>query len=119
MLAARKLKIRHEDIELLKQKLLDEKSRRERVESELSKIKDLQANMMKLEDELSSWKSMIEDIPGVSCCDDIPVKFATLQKYVPALFLMLLCYDYLFHVFHLRMHVTVSSNGLNGMRSQS
>ncbi|KDP42511.1 hypothetical protein JCGZ_00308 [Jatropha curcas] len=79
---ARKLKSSCENIELLKEKLLEEKARRERAESELSKLKEFELNMMKLEDELSSWKLMIKDIPDVSCCDDIPVKFAALQKEV-------------------------------------
>ncbi|XP_021298345.1 mitotic spindle checkpoint protein MAD1 isoform X1 [Herrania umbratica] len=79
---ARKLKSSHENIELLKAKLLGEKGRRERAESELSKLQELQISFNKLEDELSSWKLMMKDIPGVSCPDDIPVKFATLQKEV-------------------------------------
>lgn len=79
---ARKLKASHENIELLKEKLLEEKGRRERVEQELLKLQEVQQSMNQLEDELSSWKSLIKDIPGVSCSEDIPVKFAALQKYV-------------------------------------
>ncbi|CAB4267682.1 unnamed protein product [Prunus armeniaca] len=79
---ARKLKSSHENVELLKEKLLEEKSRRERVESELSKLQELQPSMKTLEDELTSWKLMLKDIPGVSCSEDIPVKFAALQKEV-------------------------------------
>ncbi|KAB2627637.1 spindle assembly checkpoint component mad1 [Pyrus ussuriensis x Pyrus communis] len=79
---ARKLKSAHENVELLKEKLLEEKSRRERVEAELSKLQELQLSMKKLEDELTSWKLIIKDIPGVSCSEDLPVKFASLQKYV-------------------------------------
>ncbi|KAK9286508.1 hypothetical protein L1049_014906 [Liquidambar formosana] len=79
---ARKLKSSHENIELLKEKLLEEKGRRERAESELLKLPEIQLSKEKLEDELSSWKLMIKDIPGVSCSDDIPVKFASLQKEV-------------------------------------
>ncbi|CAK7357205.1 unnamed protein product [Dovyalis caffra] len=79
---ARKLRSSHENIELLKEKLLEEKGRRERAESELSKLLEFELNMKKLEDELSSWKSAIKDIPGVSCYDDIPAKFAALQKEV-------------------------------------
>ncbi|EEF34534.1 mitotic spindle checkpoint protein MAD1 [Ricinus communis] len=77
---ARKLKSSYENVELLKEKLLEEKSRRERAESELSKFQELELNMRNLEDELSSWKSLIKEIPNVSCCDDIPLKFAALQK---------------------------------------
>ncbi|KAM0972578.1 hypothetical protein ACFX2H_020078 [Malus domestica] len=79
---ARKLKSAHENVELLKEKLLEEKSRRERVEAELSKLQELQLSMKKLEDELKSWKLIIKDIPGVSCSEDLPVKFASLQKEV-------------------------------------
>lgn len=83
------MKSSHENTELLKEKLLEEKSRRERAESELSKLQEFEQNMKKLEDELSSWKSMINDIPGVSCYDDIPIKFAALQKYVRSFNLIL------------------------------
>lgn len=79
---ARKLKSNHENIELLKEKLLEEKSRRERAQSDLSKLQDVQSNMKKLEDQISSWRSMIKDIPGISCFEDMPDKFAALQKYV-------------------------------------
>lgn len=79
---ARRLKSSYENIELLKEKLLQEKDRRERVEKELSKLQEVQQSMYKLEDELSSWKMLIKDIPGLSCSEDIPVKFAALQKYV-------------------------------------
>ncbi|KAL9390745.1 hypothetical protein Peur_014665 [Populus x canadensis] len=79
---ARKLRSSHENIELLKEKLFEEKGWRERAESELSKLLEFELNMKKLEDELSSWKSVIKDIPGVSCYNDIPAKFATLQKEV-------------------------------------
>lgn len=82
MRAARKLKSSHEDVNLLKEKLLEEKGRRERAESELSKLQEFHNSMKKLEDELTSWKLMTKDIPGISCCDDIPVKFGALQKYV-------------------------------------
>ncbi|KAJ4717622.1 mitotic spindle checkpoint protein MAD1 [Melia azedarach] len=79
---ARRLKSSYENIELLKEKLLQEKDRRERVEKELSKLQEVQQSMYKLEDELSSWKMLIKDIPGLSCSEDIPVKFAALQKEV-------------------------------------
>ncbi|KAL1334405.1 hypothetical protein HN51_063326 [Arachis hypogaea] len=77
---ARKLRLSYENVELLKEKLLEEKSRRERVESELSKLQDVQLNIEKLEDQISSWRLMIKDIPGVSCFEDIPIKFSALQK---------------------------------------
>lgn len=76
------IKSSHEHNELLKEKLLEEKSRRERAESELSKLQEVQLTVKKLEDQLSSWKLMIKDIPGVSCFEDVPIKFAALQKYV-------------------------------------
>ncbi|KAA8545413.1 hypothetical protein F0562_020197 [Nyssa sinensis] len=79
---ARKFKSSHENIELLKEKLLEEKGRRERAEADLLKLSDVQLNMKKLEDELSAWKLMMKDIPGVLCADDIPLKFAALQKEV-------------------------------------
>ncbi|XP_041010924.1 mitotic spindle checkpoint protein MAD1 isoform X2 [Juglans microcarpa x Juglans regia] len=79
---ARKLRSSRENIELLKEKLSEEKGRRERAEGELSKLHEFQMSMKKLEDELSSWKLMIKEIPGVSCSEDIPVKFAALQKEV-------------------------------------
>ena len=80
MREVRKLRSSHDNIELLKEKLLEEKGRRERAEAELPKLQEFQMSMMKLEDELSSWKLMISEIPGVSCSEDIPVKFAALQK---------------------------------------
>lgn len=86
MQEARKLKSRHLDSGLLNEKLLEEKSRRERAESELSKLHELQLSMEKLENELSSWKSLLNDIPGVSCPDDIVMKFSALQKYVNMVF---------------------------------
>ncbi|KAH7520573.1 hypothetical protein FEM48_Zijuj08G0159100 [Ziziphus jujuba var. spinosa] len=79
---ARKLKSSHEHIELLKEKLLEEKGRRERAESELSKLQEIQLSMKNLEDELSSWKLLLNDIPDVSSSEDIPVKFAALQREV-------------------------------------
>lgn len=82
MREARKLKSSHEHIELLKEKLLEEKGRRERAESELSKLQEIQLSMKNLEDELSSWKLLLNDIPDVSSSEDIPVKFAALQRLV-------------------------------------
>ncbi|KAL1198564.1 Mitotic spindle checkpoint protein MAD1 [Cardamine amara subsp. amara] len=79
---ARKLKSRHLDAGLLNEKLFEEKSRRERAESELSKLHELQLSMEKLENELSSWKSLLNDVPGVSCPDDIVTKFSALQNEV-------------------------------------
>ncbi|KAK1266334.1 hypothetical protein QJS04_geneDACA009091 [Acorus gramineus] len=79
---ARKLKNFHVNNELLKEKLLDEKGRRERAEAELSTLQDIQINAKKMEDELISWKSLINEIPGVSSYGDIPKKFASLQKEV-------------------------------------
>lgn len=79
---ARKLKSSHDNVELLKEKILEEKGRRERAELDLLKLSDIQLSAKKLEDELSTWKSMLKDIPGVSCADDVPLKFAGLQKYV-------------------------------------
>ncbi|PON68571.1 Spindle assembly checkpoint component Mad [Trema orientale] len=78
---ARKLKSSHENIELLKEKFLEERGRRERAESELSKLQEMQLSIRKLEDELSSLKLLIADIPGVTCSEDIPFKFAALQRY--------------------------------------
>ncbi|KAK4378732.1 hypothetical protein RND71_000594 [Anisodus tanguticus] len=74
---ARKLKSSHENIELLK-----EKGWREKAESELLKLAVLQGDMENLENELSVWKSMVKDIPGASCADDVPPKFAALQREV-------------------------------------
>ncbi|KAD6795496.1 hypothetical protein E3N88_06392 [Mikania micrantha] len=79
---ARKWKASHEDIELLREKLLEEKGRRERAESEVMKLSEAQLNEKKLEDELSSWKSMMKEIPGVTSAADIPLKFEALQKEV-------------------------------------
>lgn len=79
---ARKFKSQQLDAELLKVKLLEEKSRRERAESELSKLPELQISIDKLENELSSWKSLLNNIPGVSCPDDVVMKFSALQKEV-------------------------------------
>ncbi|KAL3843634.1 hypothetical protein ACJIZ3_001037 [Penstemon smallii] len=79
---AKKIKASHEDIELLKEKLHEEKSRRERADSDLLKLSNLQLSVKKLEDELSTWKSMIKEIPGVLSADDIIPKFAALQREV-------------------------------------
>ncbi|KAL3515769.1 hypothetical protein ACH5RR_022671 [Cinchona calisaya] len=79
---ARKLRSSHENVELLKEKLLEEKRCRERAELELLKLPEIQLRVEKLQDELSAWKSLVKDIPGVSCADDVPFKFAALQKEV-------------------------------------
>lgn len=82
VLEARKLKASFENIELLKEKLVEEKGRRERVEAELTKLQEIQLSMNLLEDELSSWKKVIKDIPGVESYGDISLKFVALQKEV-------------------------------------
>ncbi|KAL8188825.1 hypothetical protein R6Q57_029580, partial [Mikania cordata] len=79
---ARKWRASHEDIELLREKLSEEKGRRERAESEVMKLSEAQLNGKKLEDELSSWNSMMKEIPGVTSAADIPLKFEALQKEV-------------------------------------
>ncbi|KAH9603871.1 hypothetical protein KSS87_013559 [Heliosperma pusillum] len=79
---AKKLKASHENIELLKEKLVEEKGRRKRTEAELVKLQENQLSLKMLEDELSTWKKIIDGIPGVSSADDIPLKFASLQKEV-------------------------------------
>ncbi|KAL9229341.1 hypothetical protein vseg_004818 [Gypsophila vaccaria] len=79
---AKKLKVSHENISLLKEKLIEEKARREKVEAELVKLQENQLSMNVLEDELSIWKKIINSIPGVSSADDITLKFASLQKEV-------------------------------------
>ncbi|KAH7685202.1 Spindle assembly checkpoint component Mad1 protein [Dioscorea alata] len=82
LLEARKIKSFHMNNELLKEKVLEEKTRREKAEMELLKLEELQLNAQKLEDELISWRSLLREIPDVSCFNDIPVKFAALQKEV-------------------------------------
>lgn len=77
---AKRLKSSHLNSELLKEKLLEEQSRRERAELELSKLHEFQAKARKLELELSSWKSLLNDIPDIVSYSDIPKKFAELQK---------------------------------------
>ncbi|MQL83406.1 hypothetical protein Taro_015901 [Colocasia esculenta] len=77
---ARKLKSLHANTELLKEKLLEEKGRREKAEAEIITLEEVQMNAEKLENELKIWKSLVNMIPGVLCFDDIPQKFASLQK---------------------------------------
>lgn len=85
MQEARKLRSFHANAELLKEKLLEEKGRRDKAEAELSKLQEVQFHAEKLENELKMWKSLINEIPGVSSFDDICKKFAALQKYVFAI----------------------------------
>ncbi|EPS67637.1 hypothetical protein M569_07138, partial [Genlisea aurea] len=79
---ARQLKTSHGSVQLLKEKLREEKTRRERAEFDLLKLAELQSNVDKMENELSTWKTLIKEIPGVSSADDILCKVAGLQKYV-------------------------------------
>ncbi|KAJ3678028.1 hypothetical protein LUZ60_001831 [Juncus effusus] len=65
--------------ELLKEKLMEEKSKRERAELELSKLNEIEAKSHKLELELNQWKSLLNEIPDVSSFSDIPDKFAELR----------------------------------------
>lgn len=80
VLEARRLKSSYQNNEMLREKLTEEKVHREKAETELSKLQEVQLNATKLEHELTSWKSLLNDIPDVSCFDDIPKKFAELQK---------------------------------------
>ncbi|XP_023530274.1 mitotic spindle checkpoint protein MAD1 [Cucurbita pepo subsp. pepo] len=79
---ARKLKSSLGDIGLLKEKLLEEKARKERAESELSKLQDIQLSVKNLEDELTRRELLIKDIPGITTYEDIPNKISSLQKEV-------------------------------------
>uniref|UniRef100_A0A803N9K7 Mitotic spindle checkpoint protein MAD1 n=1 Tax=Chenopodium quinoa TaxID=63459 RepID=A0A803N9K7_CHEQI len=82
VLEARKLKASHENIELLKEKLIEEKRWRERAEADLTMLQEIQLSMNVLEDELASWKKILKEIPGVESSDDVPLKFVALQKEV-------------------------------------
>lgn len=86
MREAKKLKSSHENIELLKEKLLEEKRRRERAETDLCKLQELPSRLNTSEKELSTWKQLMNDIPGVVRPEDIPNEFSILQKYVSCLF---------------------------------
>ncbi|WVZ67974.1 hypothetical protein U9M48_016975 [Paspalum notatum var. saurae] len=77
---ARKLKTSHTNVELLKEKLLEEQGRRERAELELSKLQEIEAKAHKLELELASCTTLLSNIPDVSSYADIPQKIADLQK---------------------------------------
>lgn len=97
---ARRLKSSHANVELLKEKLLEEQGRRERAEMELSKLQEIEAKAQKLELELASCTALLSDIPDVSSYSDIPQKIVDLQKYmsiitvtVPTLFSAIIhCY---------------------------
>ncbi|OEL13858.1 Mitotic spindle checkpoint protein MAD1 [Dichanthelium oligosanthes] len=77
---ARRLKSSHTNVELLKEKLLEEQGRRERAEQELSKLQEIEAKAHKLELELASCTALLRNIPDVSSYADIPQKIADLQK---------------------------------------
>lgn len=79
---ARKLRSSYENIELLKEKLMEEKMHREKAEIELLKLPEMQLAMKTIEDELLSWKKISQDIPGVCNPEDVVFKFAALQKEV-------------------------------------
>ncbi|XP_066311545.1 mitotic spindle checkpoint protein MAD1-like [Miscanthus floridulus] len=77
---AKRLKSSHTNVELLKEKLLEEQGRRERAELELSKLQEIDAKAHKLELELASCTALLSNIPDVSSYADIPQKIADLQK---------------------------------------
>jgi len=115
---ARKLKASHENVELLKEKLVEEKGRRERAEAELLKLREVQLSMEMLEDESS--KKVIKDVPGVSSSDGNPVKFVALQKYVLNFSKKIFCYvfndyslwEFLLVLFVIRMKKALKVRGL-------
>ncbi|XP_020598023.1 mitotic spindle checkpoint protein MAD1 [Phalaenopsis equestris] len=77
---ARQLKSSHMNKELLIEQLLEEKERREKAELELNRLQEIQVHAQTLDSELTIWKSLLNQIPDVSCYDDIPRKCAQLQK---------------------------------------
>uniref|UniRef100_A0A0A9CVV1 Pco088261 n=1 Tax=Arundo donax TaxID=35708 RepID=A0A0A9CVV1_ARUDO len=77
---ARRLKSSHTNVELLKEKLLEEQGRKERAEMELSRLQEIEGKAHKLELELASCTALLSNIPDVSSYSDIPQKFADLQK---------------------------------------
>ncbi|BAD81883.1 putative mitotic checkpoint protein [Oryza sativa Japonica Group] len=77
---ARRLKSSHTNVELLKEKILEEQGCRERAEMELSKLQEIEAKAQKLELELASCTALLSNIPDVSSFGDIPQKIADLQK---------------------------------------
>lgn len=76
------MKSSHTNVELLKEKILEEQGRRERAEMELSKLQEIEAKAQKLELELASCTALLSNIPDVSSFGDIPQKIADLQKCV-------------------------------------
>jgi mitotic spindle assembly checkpoint protein MAD1 len=74
------LKSSHTNVELLKEKILEEQGCRERAEMELSKLQEIEAKAQKLELELASCTALLSNIPDVSSFGDIPQKIADLQK---------------------------------------
>ncbi|CAI9101502.1 OLC1v1038840C1 [Oldenlandia corymbosa var. corymbosa] len=79
---ARNIKSSHENVEVLKEKLLEEKRGRETAELELLRLTGIEKTVTKLQNELSIWKSSMKNIPGVSCADDVHIVFGSLQKEV-------------------------------------
>ncbi|KAF3787563.1 Mitotic spindle checkpoint protein [Nymphaea thermarum] len=77
---ARKLKALHDNTELLKEKIQEERHHREQAEAQLLKLHDVEQNVIKLEDELVKWKSISNEIPGVESSDDVVQKFSSLQR---------------------------------------
>eukprot|EP01018_Ginkgo_biloba_P009534 Gb_26246 [translate_table: standard] len=77
---ARKLKVFHANAELLREKLLEDKQRADRAEAALESVPELQLKLSSLENELKSWRSMVDELPGVDSCDDVPRKIAEFQK---------------------------------------
>ncbi|KAI0510672.1 hypothetical protein KFK09_011281 [Dendrobium nobile] len=80
LLEARQLKSFRMNKELLIEQLLEEKGHRQKAEMELNQLQEIQVHAHMLESELVSWKSLLNQIPDVSSHDDIPRKFALLQK---------------------------------------
>ncbi|XP_078441259.1 mitotic checkpoint family protein isoform X1 [Wolffia australiana] len=80
VLEARKQRSIHVNTVLLKEKLLEEKSRRENAEADLVMLQEVQFHAEKLENELKMWKSLTDEIPDVSSFNDICEKFSSLQR---------------------------------------
>lgn len=64
----------------MNEKLLEEQRRRELAEKELLEFKAIQLDAKKLEDELISWRSILDDVPDITCRDDVPKKLASLEQ---------------------------------------
>lgn len=79
VLEARKLKNFHANVELLKEKLLEEQVRRERAEAELIRLQEMEISSIKQQGELEALRSAVKQIPDVSSSDELPLKFASLQ----------------------------------------